>query len=628
VVGLCLLDPYTSFMKWYGWHTEGAFPEGAVFLLVFFTIAWNFVFKLIRRSWVLRQAELMLIWCMLIVAATVPSEGLMSYWFPTLTAPTYLARRADIAWKDTALANAPEGLMVSKDPRSPAVQQYFEGRPEGGRFPWKPWILTIGNWLIFMAFIYLATFFLCAILRKQWVERERLQFALARVPLEFTQESRARLLPDICYNRAFLLGVVATAAFRFLRALPLFFGAENPWAISIPFKTIFQDTPLNILTMYNVELWLIPIGFAYLVPADVSFSIWGFYWFGRVQLLGASYIGSSLYVGGQHSPLLRFEQAGAYLTFAAGSLFMARRHIVTVIKKAIGMGRGVDDSAEPVGYRLSFWGLLVCSLGGIGWFVYFGMQVWVAAVYFAFLMVIMLVHARVVAQSGMYVPRSEFQAPNILHSMGFGVFSPAGAVLAQMQWTSMMGNTVSLLGPPAIHAFRISDVFDRFRRLLLPAMLIALFVGIIAASYITLQQAYKHGALNFSYTWATTGMPQWRFQTAHQWIERPTQVTQGVWKPFVMGIGITAFVMFMRARFYWWPIHAIGLVTISSDHIERVWLPFLLGWLVKLCLVKFGTGRIVRAGRFFFIGLILTEASLLVVSSVLRTLSKGVIPAF
>jgi hypothetical protein len=487
----------------------------------------------------------------------------------------------------------------------------------------------MSRWFVFMGFFYLATFFLCGILRKQWAETERLQFPLARVPLEFTDEaSGERWLPRIFSNRAFVMGIVATAAFRFVRALPLFFGAESSWTIVFPFATILHETPLQHLYIRNFELWWIPIGFSYLVPVDVSLSIWGFYLFGRLQLLTTSWLGSPLHQGGQHSPLMRFEQAGAYLTFAIGALYMARRHLVAVFRKAVGLARHVDDSLEPVSYRLCFWGLMACSLGGIGWFVFYGMKVWVAVLLFSFLMAIMLVHARIVAQSGMYVPRMEFQAPNILQSMGFGVFGPAGAVLAQMQWNSMMHNSVSLLGPPAVHAFRISEVFERYRRLLLPAMFISIFVGIGAASYTTLTQAYRHGALNWWYTWATTSLPQWRFQVAHQWIEQPTRVTPGVWKPFVGGAGLTAFVMFMRARFYWWPIHSIGLLTISSDHIERVWFPFFLGWLCKVSLVKFASGRVVRQGRFFFIGMIITESFLKVISSLARTLSKGVIPPF
>jgi hypothetical protein len=442
----------------------------------------------------------------------------------------------------------------------------------------------MSHWLVFMACFYLATFFLCGLLRKQWVDRERLQFPLARVPLEFTEEGEG-LLPRIFSNRAFLLGVAVTAGFRFLRALPLFFGAESAWSINVPLENILRETPLEQLYLLNFGLWLLPIGFAYLVPADVSLSIWFFYLLGRVELQSAAWMGSTLHYGGRNSQLLVFQQVASYLTFTVGALYMARRHLWAVIRKAVSRGRGIDDSAEPLSYRVGFWGLTLCSLGAVGWFAYHGMKVWVAGLLFGLLMVMQLVHARIAAQGGMFVPRSQFRAPDVLHSMGFGVFGPVGAVVAQVQWGGMMQNTVSLLGPPAVHAFRISDVFERYRRLLLPVLFVALMAGLAASSYMTLSQAYGDGALNFSYTWGSIGNPKMHFDMAHARIERPTDVPPGLWKPFVIGVGSTAFVMFMRARFYWWPIHPIGILTTASHHTDRMWLSFLLGWLIRAVLL-------------------------------------------
>jgi hypothetical protein len=50
VAGLCLLDPYTSFNKGYGWNTVGHFPTGPVFLLIVLTVGVNVLVKLIRRA--------------------------------------------------------------------------------------------------------------------------------------------------------------------------------------------------------------------------------------------------------------------------------------------------------------------------------------------------------------------------------------------------------------------------------------------------------------------------------------------------------------------------------------------------------------------------------------------------
>ncbi|MHC4789285.1 MAG: DUF6785 family protein, partial [Planctomycetota bacterium] len=501
--------------------------------------------------------------------------------------------------------------------------------PAGGRIPWGHWAGPVGRWMIFFGFFSLAALFMCAILRRQWADRERLQFPLARVPIEFTEGSAGGgWLPRVFANRAFQMGVLLTTAFRFCRALPFFFGAETAWGITIPLQDILRDTPLEQLQLLNFSLWWIPIGFAYLVPADVSLSVWFFYLVGHSELQVASWMGSTLGYGGRNSALLTFQQVASYLTFSIGALYMARRHLGTVLRKAVGLARAVDDSGEAVGYRVAFWGLAISFAGAIAWLAYYGMKVWVAAAMFALLMVIQFVHARIAAQGGVYVPRSHFQVPGVLQSLGPRVFSPTGSVVAQMQWGGMMQDTVSLMAPVAIHSFYIGELFGKRRKLLLPVLVVALAVGTAAASYTTLRAAYTDKALNFSYRWGTISNPKMHFDTAHQRFERPGEVPPGLWKPFTLGVAVTGFVMFMRARFYWWPIHPIGLLTIANHHTDRMWLSFFLGWLVKVVLMKFGTGRMVRQGRYFFIGLILVESFFEGLAAILRVLSGGVTPLF
>ena len=609
VIAVGLLDPYTSFYKNYGWNTQSHFPAAAGFLLVVFTVGLNAAVKLLRKRSALRRAELMLIWCMLIVGCAVPSN-LMRFWFPVLAAPPYLARRADIVWKDTALAAVPETLVLSKNPRSVVAEQFYEGWRGGeGRLPWLHWLTPISRWAVLIAFFYLATFFLCAILRKQWVDRERLQFPLARVPLDFTEGSGAGgLLPRIFSNRAFLLGLAAAALLRLTRALPLLFGAEAGWNVRLPLQDVFQQTPLQEMSFVNFEMNWMPIGLAYLVPADVSLSIWLFYLLGRVELQTAAWLGSSLHYGGTFSELMRWQRPGAYIAFTVGALFMARRHLLGVVRAAFSRRGGADDSAEPVSYRLSCWGFLFCSAGALGWFAWYGMKVWSAAMLLGLLFCIQFVHARVVSQSGIYRTSPLAQGPKLLHALGLGhVFAPTGAIVAQMQYTIMINGNNSMLGPAAIHCFRISEVFERRRKLLLPALLAALLAAILAASWTCLYQAYAGGALNYSNIWAAIDNPRSAFDLAHQMIHAPTQVAPVRWVPFGLGMALTGQDMFMRARFYWWPVHPVGLLAFASYGLDRMWMSFFLGWLVKVSFLKFGSGRLLRQGRFFFIGFIVTE---------------------
>jgi hypothetical protein len=627
VVLVAAADPYTSFNHGYGWTSSGHFPQGPVFLLVLFTVFVNFAVKLVRRRWALRQSELLLMWCMLIVSCTVASNGLMRYWFSTLAGPPYIARRADILWKDTALETVPDSLLLTKDPKSLAAKWFFEQKPDDSALPWRPWVRPIAHWLGFILPFYLAVLLMCALLRKQWVENERLQFPLARIPLDFTEGSAGPgLFPSLFGSKAFLWGIIISAATRFLRALPLLFGADSGWALQVPLKDVFQDTPLNHLYLENFSVWWDVMGFAYFVPADVSLSVWLFYLFGRVELQTASWLGSPLHYGGTWGELFQWQTFGSYIVFTVGALFMARRHLAAIVRKAVGRGRGVDDSDEVVGYGVGFWGFVLFSGLAVAWFAAHGMKLWVGIVMLLLGLCMMFVHARIVCQSGLHFTQPVWRPPNVVHGLSFGrAFGSKGVIVAAME--DGIAVPLVLLSAGAMNSFRISEVFRR-KRLLLPALVTALFIAIAASGWTSLWQAYHDGALNYSDTWGATGQPKGVFDGAHYKMENPSQANQVRWSPLAIGAVLTGAVMFLRARFYWWPIHPIGLLAISNWYADRIWLPFLLGWLIKKSLMRFGSGRMVHAGRLFFIGFILTEYFVGGCSTIVRTLTAGAVPGF
>ena len=97
VVGLNLLTPINDYAIGNTFLTGNHFAVGVFFFLLLLTLGANVVLKLLRRRWALRQAELMLVWCMMTVSATVPASGLMRYWFPTAAGPLPLpAVRPDL----------------------------------------------------------------------------------------------------------------------------------------------------------------------------------------------------------------------------------------------------------------------------------------------------------------------------------------------------------------------------------------------------------------------------------------------------------------------------------------------------------------------------------------------------
>ena len=68
----------------------------------------------------------------------------------------------------------PDWLIVS-DQRH-AVFWFYEGLPTNSAIPWYDWIIPMGWWGTFFLALFFLSSSLMVILRKQWIERERLTF--------------------------------------------------------------------------------------------------------------------------------------------------------------------------------------------------------------------------------------------------------------------------------------------------------------------------------------------------------------------------------------------------------------------------------------------------------------------
>ena len=627
VAGFSSLEPYSGFGHGWGGFGGSTFPASAVLVLVVLSLVVNAILRLARRGWEFKRSELMLVWCMVTVGTTYPAVYGRHLYAQMATGP-YMARRADLAWEeDGALTHAPEGLVLSKSPKSVAARQYFEG--SDGRVPWRHWVGPLGNWFLF--FVLLSVAVLCAvgIARRQWSESERLMFPLARVPLEFSEGgAEGGFLPRLFSEKGFQMGLIFTGAFRLLRALPLFFGGTSTIQIMLPMRRIFAETPLAAMSFDDITFWPQAVGFAFLVPADVSLSVWFFYWVARMELLATSWLGLGN-IGGTYGSLMGWQQAGAYIAITVGMLIMARRHLAAVFLKALWL-RSADDSAEPIPYRLAAWGLVLSLAGCVAWYCWHGMGILGGTMALALVMCWYVVYARMVAQAGIYSGRTVWSLPRMVNGLtgGHGLTGP-GAVIASIQDTLLVTGGSAFLAPMAINALRISDVFPkRKRRLLVPALMAAFLVSLVCCTYWALATAYDMGALNMSGSWAQVREPIWRYKAADSIIRGSTEYSKCHWGPLAIGAASMSFMLFMRARFYWWPIHGIGLLTCSSWNAHRLWLPFLMGWLAKVGIMKYAGGRTLRSARYFFIALILVEAAVGGLSTLIRIASKGLVPGF
>jgi hypothetical protein len=612
VVGLNLLTPVNDFRLGNTFLTGNHFPVGAFCLLLLLTLGLNVAVKLVRRRWALRQAELLLVWCMLICGSTVPNSGLMRFMLPYAAAAPYYAQRPDYAWEDTVLKEARPGVLLDTGPTAVAARGFYEGvrRGEEVRVPWRHWMPYFATWGTFVVLYYLANFFLFGLLRRQWVERERLTFAVARVPMDLTQSSGgSSLLAPLLRSRPFLVGVCVTATLALLRVSPVLFGAEQGWDWRIPLAPMVEGTDWSGILLADAVVFPIAIGFAYLVPTDVSLSVWLFYAFACAEVRIADHIGRPM-SGGLWSGYMAWQQAGAFMMFTVMVLWSARHHLWGVVRTALLPGGRTDDSDEPIRYRVGLWGLLLATAGMIAWYAHFGMTVWAALALLAVTLSVVVVHARVVAQGGLFFTQHRWSPPSVLHALSGGrIFGGSAALVATMQNAMMVADSREIFSPHAANALRISEVFRTGRRWFLPAMMAALLAAMVASAYSSLQWVYYDiGALNIKQNYGVDMSPKAVFGEVHTMISDPTQAEPQYW---AMGIGATLMfaLTMLRRTLYWWPVHSLGFAITTSYNVRELWFSFLLGWLIKVMLMKFAPGAWMRKARTFFVGVICTEAA-------------------
>jgi hypothetical protein len=199
-------------------------------------------------------------------------------------------------------------------------------------------------------------------------------------------------------------------------------------------------------------------------------------------------------------------------------------------------------------------------------------------------------------------------------------------VIISMQG-SLLTRGWTMVTPLMMNVMRISSAFKRRRRWLVPATVAAMLVSIATTVAIGLHYAYSVGAANFLAD-GITSYPQNAFNWAQQAITSPSTLVRPRFGAMGFGAVVTALVMIMRAHFYWWPIHTVGLLTCYTWTGDWMWFQFFLGWLIKTSIVKIGGGRALRGARHFFIAFIFVEGFIDGVAALSFTLSGGAIPFF
>lgn len=601
----------------------------AVIGLFFFIVLVNRAAQNMRKRLGLTAGELMMIYCMMLVASMVSSRGIMEKLLPLLVVPNYFANPAN-RWQELFYPHIRRWL-VPFDPEGANQQlvseRFFERLRAGETIPWEMWVTPLTMWGILVLLVVFAFLCLASILRRQWVDNEKLAFPLAQPPLELVRVATGQ---SPLRNGLLWAGIAIPALVFFINGLHNIYPNIPAIGLSKLLNEYLVNPPWNMLYYTPMYLSFAAVGFFFMLSSDLLFALWFFAIFIRLQMvLAAAYgfesPGMPLYSA---TIAVGYQVVGAYFVLAGYLIYVALPHLKMVVRSAMGRQK-VDDSQELMPYRIAVWGLLLSFALIMGWCCLAGMSLWVAVLQFGvFLFVIALIMARSTAEGGLLMTETSFR-PVDLYRMFAPVHSLGATNLTMLAFLdgAFMRDQRGLLLTGFLDGLKITDGANTSRRAFLPIFGIALVASLIIAGALQIWMPYDRGGLSL-YPYVYQGNPSWVF-TDYQ--SHMTSAAARNWQApvfFAVGVVFTIFLSVMRALFYWWPLHPLGFALSASWTMTVFWFSCLVAWMIKIVVLRYGGMKLYVRIRPFFLGMVLGEFGAAVIWTLISVVTGVPAPEF
>jgi hypothetical protein len=598
---LNLFDAYaTTLIR--GSYLTLNFSTPAALFFFFFVVLASALVACFNRLLALNKTELITIYTMLAVACCIPGMGFTQFIIPCLLGSTYYATPEN-KW-DFFYNQYIPGWMIPKGEN--VARFFYEGLPEGAAIPWSAWVVPLSFWYGFFLLLSFAMICIMVILRKQWMDREKLAYPLVQVPMEMIHQEQ-----DGIIGRSFFANKVMWAGFAFSFILLSIDGLHSyipafPQITKSFVLPLFRDT-------VRLDFWLSPpwTGFFYFASLDITASIWIFYLFTSIQR------GIFNVIGLQSTeridfysiePFLAHQGMGSMIVFVLVGLWVGRSHLKDVFRKAFQCDEEVDDSGEMLSYRQAVFGLigaLILVLVGL-WMM--GLTFPTALLFLFGAMIIFIGLTRVVAEGGIPAMRPPIMTSSfVISGAGASALGPTGLVALGFSY-GWHSEVRSFVMASVANGLKMGEMITGHKRRLFWAVVIAIVVSLIGSSYMTLVLAYKYGGVNLNPLFFVGQAPTFG---PRDMIPRIVGQLPGprldAWLFMGIGGGMMALLMWVRYQFVWWPLNPLGYTISANWKTGHIFGSAFLAWLLKLLILRYGGPKLYRGLRPFFLGLILGE---------------------
>jgi hypothetical protein len=605
------ISPYTdqyARLTWgFGW---GALPAGPV-AFAFLVVVANGVVARLRPKLALTRAEVLIIYCIVTIAAGIIVVH-NPYALP-LAAYPYYHTRVEAVWESTVLPYVPTWLH----PRNPEqIPWFWEGLPAGTPLPWGDWVVPVAAWGGFAVALTVAMLCLGALMRKDWIERQRLTFPLTEIPLALTGESDHPTLGGSLFaSKTFWLGFGVSALVTAMVSLGDIFPALPAPVLFFPVGQSFAraSLPLSALSEMVVRIAPATIGVLCLVPREVSFSLWFFYALFYVFLLVCGSFGlppQGTQGAGSFNPhaFADFAGAGGFVVLSAMVLYQSRTAFRAGLWSLLRRSREERDPVAPMSNGAALAGFVAANAFMLWWAMRAGMSWWSFALLMAVFYVSMIGSSRLVAAAGLTQPRPQVNARwTVLRTVGAGSLDPRSLAMYSYLQMGYMLEPQNLAILYLMNSFKLIHTGHIAARRFPTAVVLATIGALLAGAAGLLYTAYHYGGISME-CWPVTAVPTCAFRELTSSLRTPERGDNWLRLAMLTGGGVTFLLFTLAARFVWWPLAPIGFIVASVYHTNQfVWMNALIAWTLTTIIQRYGGLRLYRELRPAFLGLVLGQ---------------------
>ena len=606
---LILLAPvsfYAEQVVKVSWGFSGMVPPIAAVGTLFLLVAANHTLAARRAG--LSRRELLVIYVILTIGAPLVSRGVMLWFLSCSLGQQYYVRTAPV-WQTSYLPYVPDWFHPG-DPR--AIEGFFQG--DAPVF-WGAWLTPLFAWGSVFAALFIANLCIMLLFRRQWVTHERLSFPIAAVPLALVRE-RPNGSGRLPAGSMFWLGFGVVLLLHMQYRLPEIY----PWlpSLSLGEYRLIASEKVGPLTGVG-DIWLILypwcIGLAYLIPKDLSFSVW-FFWLVRVACTviaiaaGATPQKPEEWLGAAF-PAPYYQGGGAVIALVLMALWAGRRQVAHAFR-AVLTGERDHGPEHPLAYRWVVLGLLLSVSYLVLFCVTAGARLAVALPLIALILAYHVVWARLRAENGMSFIGFPLAVNEImLRPFGTALYRPAEIVtITAMKWTYEpgWGESCEVITGSSLDALKISESASIPQRRLLLAMVGCFLFALALGVFVELTGVYHYGF------YAILPMEGWLEQSVrnagsqmHEAMSDPTHLSLPELLALGAGMAVTFLLGGLRLRFWWWPLHPVGYLAANVWGSQWWCMPLFIGWLLKSLAIRYGGLRLYQKTMPLAMGVIVGD---------------------